>query len=754
MSEAVNAPTTNFADGKPRSILPDGTVLEFEPDTPPEVIDRVFRQHLSEMQSSQSQSAAPPTIGTAKAAGIGGTQGLTFNLGDEIAAGIGATIGRPGGEPIAGSTWGDRYDNALTEARGVQDAAQSQHPVAYGAGEVAGAALPAVVAPELYGSSAIAAAPTAASAAGRAALAGGAVGAVSGFGGGEGGVKDRLQSAATGGAAGAAIGAVAAPIARAIGSRGPDLTIPSNDQLRAAGTAAYQAADNAGVIIAPHAMQGLEADVRNMLGQNGLDANLHPRIMAAYHRILQQANSGQPVTLRGLDILRQIAGDAADSQSRGERRLGSMIIEHIDDMVDRLGPHDLIQGDETVAVPALQQARQIWSSLRKSELVDELVHSAELQAGSTNSGGNLQNTIRQKLRTLLTNRSLGRSFNPEERAALEQLVMGTTTQNGLRVLGRLAPSSNSWLGVLSTLAAGPVGLAAPVVGAVAKSAADRSTQGAVQGLSEMVRSGAGLTVPTVAPSATGAAARALTGAGAAGANAASAGANDYLQEPAGGYSDGGVVTDHKPSLKEYLEQIAPDGVQHFAKGGVVLDISGTGERHDPVKVTQAAHAEKAGKRVADATPAQKGAGNYQHGHMLWNGLSISIETPKGGTRTAKDGSWKVKDFPATYGYLKRTTGADHEHVDVFFGDHPESKKIWIIDQIDPKTGKFDEHKCVLAAATPKQARDLYCSAFSDGSGAARIGAFSMVTVDQFKAWLKRGKRTKPFGKLAAPKQAA
>lgn len=247
-----------------------------------------------------------------------------------------------------------------------------------------------------------------------------------------------------------------------------------------------------------------------------------------------------------------------------------------------------------------------------------------------------------------------------------------------------------------------------------------------------------------------------------------------------GYADGGIVTDRAPSLKEFLAgdpmpfaekmrrakearraQAAGDGMQRFAKGGVVLNASAkpqpetAGRRDEPVKVTSAADIAAAGKHADQkATPGQKEAGNYQHGHCTWCGLSVTLETPKGGTRKAKDGSWEVKDFPAHYGYVKRTKGADNEHVDVFMGDHPESKRVWIIDQIDPKTRRFDEHKVMLACSSAKQARDLYCAAFSDGSGPKRIGAFTMMSIDQFKGWLKRGKRTKAVGKLPSPTSAA
>jgi hypothetical protein len=236
---------------------------------------------------------------------------------------------------------------------------------------------------------------------------------------------------------------------------------------------------------------------------------------------------------------------------------------------------------------------------------------------------------------------------------------------------------------------------------------------------------------------------------------------------------------HQPSMytpqqEEILNQmrayLTRQPVQHFAKGGVVLNaegaiaakesaanltFSGTGHRESPVKATHADHVAAAGKLVDQkASPDQKNAGNYQKAHLTWNGLSISIETPKGGTRSAKDGSWKVKNYPVHYGYIKRTMGADNDHVDVFIGDHLDSKRVWIIDQVHADTGKFDEHKCMIGFPTPKAARDSYVSSYSDGKGPQRIGCMTMMSVDQFKNWLKRGKRTKPVGRLSPPRSPA
>lgn len=95
--------------------------------------------------------------------------------------------------------------------------------------------------------------------------------------------------------------------------------------------------------------------------------------------------------------------------------------------------------------------------------------------------------------------------------------------------------------------------------------------------------------------------------------------------------------------------------------------------------------------------AQKEYGNYRKGHVTIQGLPITIENFKGGTRSGKDKDGKVwcVTMAHDYGYIKRTESeADGDHVDVFIGPHPESELVFVIDQIK-ESGRFDEHKCIL-----------------------------------------------------------
>jgi Inorganic Pyrophosphatase len=140
---------------------------------------------------------------------------------------------------------------------------------------------------------------------------------------------------------------------------------------------------------------------------------------------------------------------------------------------------------------------------------------------------------------------------------------------------------------------------------------------------------------------------------------------------------------------------------------------------------------------------QIAAGNYKKGKYRIHGMVVSIENPRGSIRTAKDGSWKVR-MPTAYGYLLGTKGADSQHIDCFLGPHHRSPLVYVIDQRDAKTGKWDEHKCFIGFASPKQVKRIYEAAFSDGRAKDRLGDLHEMTISQFRDWLDHGDTTKPF----------
>ena len=170
-----------------------------------------------------------------------------------------------------------------------------------------------------------------------------------------------------------------------------------------------------------------------------------------------------------------------------------------------------------------------------------------------------------------------------------------------------------------------------------------------------------------------------------------------------------------------------------------------GTRDLPVALEGPQHVLEGAEHTAEPTPGQADAGNYRKRHVTWNGLDLTVETEAGMARrgTSADGQpWSVT-LTSPYGYIKGTKGRDGEQVDVYLGPQPQSPHVFIVDQIDPATGRFDEHKALVGFPDEASARAAYAQAFSDNSAESRLGALQSLTVEGFKDWLKKGARRQP-----------
>lgn len=147
------------------------------------------------------------------------------------------------------------------------------------------------------------------------------------------------------------------------------------------------------------------------------------------------------------------------------------------------------------------------------------------------------------------------------------------------------------------------------------------------------------------------------------------------------------------------------------------------------------------------TDAQKSAGNYAKRSISFQGIPISIENALGSTRTGRSRNGKAWScvLPADYGYIRRTVGADGDHVDAYVGPSTKSPLVIIGNQNDIGRGggRFDEHKVLLGFNSERDAVDCYLKAFSDGKGRQRLGSVKAMSIDAFKNWLKSGTTTKP-----------
>lgn len=155
----------------------------------------------------------------------------------------------------------------------------------------------------------------------------------------------------------------------------------------------------------------------------------------------------------------------------------------------------------------------------------------------------------------------------------------------------------------------------------------------------------------------------------------------------------------------------------------------------------------------EPTEAQKKAGNYKKGHLSFGGYDYTVETPKGVTRSGKDEQgkpWSVT-MHDTYGYILGKIGVDGDHIDMFINDAADldtfDGNVYVVDQVNPETGEFDEHKVMYGYPSEEAATEAYLANYSKGwNGLGKVTSVPKATFDK---WLESSDRkTKPFADYA------
>lgn len=223
-----------------------------------------------------------------------------------------------------------------------------------------------------------------------------------------------------------------------------------------------------------------------------------------------------------------------------------------------------------------------------------------------------------------------------------------------------------------------------------------------------------------------------------------------------------------------LDELTPAGVQPvLSMPGVQAAQRAKAEaanaanlaRQDQLASEEAATIEEAAAGTNTApTAKQKETGNYEKGRFSVGGVTIAVENPVGSTRSGveKGKAWKTK-MSAHYGEIDGTIGADGGPIDAYVKANTAATHegpVFVVDQYDPNTGRFDEHKVLIGYGNAAEAAKAYDAHFSDKSGPKRRGAVTQMTMKGFKTWLTKADTTAPVsptrfgGQAATDEQAA
>ena len=489
--------------------LPDGSIAEFPDGTSQDVIKSALQKRFAPAPAPQA-----PSMGQrVKEFFLGDNDPNTQNLGEKIGttlnkAGEAMTFGLIGDEAsaaVAGTgaalvPGGKGFQEAYADRRDFerqQEAVLERDNPGLALGAEIGGALAGAVTPlgaiGTLGRGASMPARIAASSAAGAGMAG-----TYGFTEGE-GLENRGELAREGAKLGALIGGVApmvgAGVQRLADRRASHVAIrdaakgaPTSAQLRAQGNAAYQAIDDANVQIRPETLaRTREATLNNLRANTGFDelpgpGSLTPnsartmQIMGeAGERMAQEPTAALP--FRSLDQMRRQAGAAAGNvTNKTDARAGMEIIQGLDDMVRNLGPDDVVSGDVQTLQELLPKARDIWSRMTRSQLIDDAIEAGQDYLSGSASG------IRNQFRSILRNDKLSRGFSEAEKAAMRRVINGSIPEQILNLLG-------GGLGQLGQIGAGfgLGGMPGALAGAATAAAARRASEAVTGRNAEIVR---------------------------------------------------------------------------------------------------------------------------------------------------------------------------------------------------------------------------------------------------------------------------
>lgn len=269
---------------------------------------------------------------------------------------------------------------------------------------------------------------------------------------------------------------------------------PTVEALKNSARAGYQSPEVAAVEINPQSVGNLSTKIENDLIQRGMRPRQAPGTFEEV-KALNPSQGVASVKVADIDSARKALGEYAKQvdavgKPTSEAAAASIAMEHINDYLPNISAADVVAGDAPRAAQILKDAGQNWGAAKRSEKVDLQLTRADRQAAKSGSGSNIENSMRQKIASMLDNPARSVGYSDAEKAAMENIVRGTPTRNALRKVGKLGVEGGLSL-LLHAGAAIPSGGATipfAVGGTVARKVGEALTAKSGRALSEMVRS--------------------------------------------------------------------------------------------------------------------------------------------------------------------------------------------------------------------------------------------------------------------------
>jgi hypothetical protein len=236
------------------------------------------------------------------------------------------------------------------------------------------------------------------------------------------------------------------PAASRVGSQAYRTMVPNaptRETLQEATNEGYKAVKDTG---AEYSVPAIKEFAQNLQGRLDAEGFIQP-ITGGVHELIEKLVRGPKgsvaVPITSLDAFRKRMLDLQGNPDNTISAAATIGIRAADDFIEAAGKTPSMAGPRSPSGAAERAAKEIVPARAnaaagfRSDAIGKLKETVDLSSAASNSGLNVDNIIRQKIRSLLLNDKKMRGFNAMEKKAMRDVVRGRPTKNAARYLSNL-----------------------------------------------------------------------------------------------------------------------------------------------------------------------------------------------------------------------------------------------------------------------------------------------------------------------------
>lgn len=298
-----------------------------------------------------------------------------------------------------------------------------------------------------------------------------------------------------GGAGGNLLGeGISAGVSKVAGKFNPKVAQPTVAEIKAAGAAAFNRADRAGVVFNKQAVGQLQRNIIDDLTGLAFHPQNEPGAVAALNT-LRRIGQGN-VTMKGLHAVRRMAQNGYIPGNSSNNAAIGKIVDRIDELINAADPATVLMATKNpkAAAAAFNEGKAHWHRAMKLETVEKAILRGEQNANAQVSGDVGRTTMGQ-LKKVLQSEARTRGFTSAEMKALGNAAGYSTGQRLAHAVGGLMPRGRLLSSIHGALALGTGGASIPMqaagatVGYAAQKTAESIARKSVAELTSLIANG-------------------------------------------------------------------------------------------------------------------------------------------------------------------------------------------------------------------------------------------------------------------------